>query len=82
MKNTIKDKQNVLNELVPIFIPKRYKEDDVRTVSVNGKYKTIPTGKQFFVERYFAEAIQNSMIADEMAEKYKRTVCKWGALWH
>ncbi|MBE6670596.1 MAG: hypothetical protein E7593_00155 [Ruminococcaceae bacterium] len=76
MKNTIKDKQNVLNELVPIFIPKRYKEDDVRTVSVNGKYKTIPTGKQFFVERYFAEAIQNSMIADEMAEKYKRTVCK------
>ena len=76
MKNTTKDTKSPENKLVPIFIPKRFKEDDVRTVSVNGKYKTIPTGKQFYVERCFAEVIQNAMIADEMAEKYKRTVCK------
>ena len=76
MKNTTKDTQNLNDDLVQIFIPKRYKEDDARTVSVNGKYKTIPTGKQFYVERCFAEVIQNSILADETAEKYKKSVCK------
>ncbi len=57
------------SKLVPIFIPKRFKDDDVRTVSVNGKYKTIPTGKQFFVEPCFAEAVDNALLADELAEK-------------
>lgn len=67
MKNTNKD-------LVSVFIPKRFKGDDVRTVSVNGKYKHIPTGKQFFIERCFAEAVSNAMLADELAEKFKASV--------
>ncbi|MBE6718061.1 MAG: hypothetical protein E7574_02235 [Ruminococcaceae bacterium] len=75
MKNT-KDTQNTQNELVPIFIPKRSKDDEVRTVSINGRYKTIPTGKQFYVERCFAEVIQNSIYADEAAEKYKKSISK------
>jgi len=59
------------NNLVPIFIPKRFKGDDVRTVSVNGKYKQIPTGKQFFIERCFAEVVANSILAENDAEEYK-----------
>ena len=64
-KNAAKTKK----VLIPVFIPKRYKDDDVRTVSVNGKYKTIPTGKQFFVEPCFAEAVHNALLADEIAER-------------
>lgn len=60
---------NNTNNLVSIFIPKRFKDDDVRTVSVNGKYKTIPTGKHFLVEPCFAEAVNNALLADEIAEK-------------
>ena len=67
MKNTNKD-------LVPVFIPRRFKGDDVRTVSVNGKYKHIPTGKHFLIERCFAEAVSNALLADELAEKFKATV--------
>lgn len=64
------------NNLVPIFIPKRFKEDDVRTVSVNGIYKTIPTGKQFFLEPCFAEAVRNALLADENAEKFINSVSR------
>ena len=64
------------NDLVPIFIPKRYKDDDVRTVSVNGRYKNIPTGKHFMVERCFAEVVANALLADERAEKFKNSVMK------
>ena len=67
MKNTNKD-------LVPVLIPRRFKGDDVRTVSVNGKYKHIPTGKNFFIERCFAEAVSNALLADEMAERFKASV--------
>ena len=66
--------KNTNENLVPVFIPKRFKGDDVRTVSVNGKYKHIPTGKQFFIERCFAEAVSNAMLADELAEKFKASV--------
>ncbi len=62
--------------LVPIFIPKRFKGDDLRTVSVNGKYKQIPTGKQFFVERCFAEVVANSILAENCAEEYKARTAK------
>ncbi len=62
--------------LVPIFIPKRFKGDDVRSVSVNGKYKQIPTGKQFFVERCFAEVVANSILAETNAEKFKNQASK------
>ncbi len=62
--------------LVPIFIPKRFKGDDVRTVSVNGKYKNIPTGKHFLIESCFAEVVDNAMLADEMAERFKNSVAK------
>ena len=62
------------NNLVPVFIPKRFKDDDIRTVSVNGRYLQIPTGKQFMVERCFAEAVFRAELADDMAEKYIRTV--------
>ena len=62
--------KNTKADLVPIFIPKRFKGDDVRTVSVNGKYKSIPTGKHFLDERPFAEAIANAALADELAEKF------------
>ncbi len=64
------------NNLVPIFIPKRFKGDDVRTVSVNGKYKQIPTGKQFFVERCFAEVVANSILAENTAEDFKARTAK------
>ena len=59
---------------VPVFIPKRFKGDDVRTVSVNGIYKHIPTGKEFLVEPCFAEAVANAMLADQQAEKYINSV--------
>ena len=68
--------KNKTNQTVQIFIPKRFKGDDVRTVSVNGKYKSIPTGKHFFVERPFAEVISNAMLADELAEKFKNSIVK------
>ncbi len=61
-------------DLVPVFIPCRFKGDDVRTVSVNGKYKHIPTGKHFLIERCFAEAVSNALLADELAEKFKASV--------
>ena len=67
--------KNTKNDMVPIFIPKRFKGDDVRTVSVNGKYKNIPTGKQFFIESCFAEVVNNALLADELAEKFKAEVC-------
>ena len=56
--------------LVPVFIPKRYPGDDVRTVSVNGHYKHIPTGKQFLIEPHFAEAVENALLADKAAEDF------------
>jgi len=65
-----------MNSKIPVFIPKRFKGDDIRTVSVNGKYKQIPTGKHFFVERCFAEAVSNALLADELAEKYKSSLTK------
>lgn len=65
---------NTKTNLVPIFIPKRFKDDEVRTVSVNGKYKTIPTGKTFLVEPCFAEVIHNALLADEMAENYIQSI--------
>lgn len=68
--NTTKEK------LVPIFIPKRFKDDDIRTVSVNGKYKNIPTGKHFMIEPCFAEAVENALLADELAEKFKSSVMR------
>ncbi len=68
--------KNNISSMVPIFIPKRFKGDDVRTVSVNGKYKNIPTGKQFFIERCFAEVVSNALLADELAEKFKNSVVK------
>lgn len=67
---------NTQKRLVPVFIPKRFKGDDVRTVSVNGRYKQIPTGKQFFIEREFAEAVENALLADEYAENFKSSVAK------
>lgn len=70
------NKTNTKNNLVPVFIPKRFKDDDVRTVSVNGKYKTIPTGKHFMVEPCFAEAVNNALLADELAEKYISSVVR------
>lgn len=63
-------------KLVSVFIPKRFKDDDVRTVSVNGRYMTIPTGKPFLIEPCFAEAVNNALLADELAEKYISTVAK------
>ena len=63
-------------KLVPIYIPKRFKEDDVRTVSVNGIYKTIPTGKQFLIEPCFAEAVRNALLADEIAEKNMKSFAR------
>lgn len=68
--------KNTNNDLIPIFIPKRFKEDDIRTVSVNGKFKSIPTGKQFYVEKQFAEAVSNALLADELAEKYKASASR------
>ena len=56
--------------LVSVFIPKRYPGDDVRTVSVNGCYKHIPTGKHFLIEPHFAEAVENALIADRAAEEF------------
>ncbi len=74
-KNTTSAKKSEKkNTLVSVFIPKRFKDDDVRTVSVNGKYKTIPTGKHFLVEPCFAEAVHNALLADELAEKYISSV--------
>lgn len=61
--------------MVPVFIPKRFKGDDVRTVSVNGRYKHIPTGKEFLIEPCFAEAVANAMLADEQAEQFIKSVC-------
>lgn len=63
-------------ELVSVFIPKRFKDDEVRTVSVNGRYLNIPTGKPFLIEPCFAEAVNNALLADEMAEKYIASVVK------
>ncbi len=63
-------KKTKLPELVPVFIPKRFKGDDIRTVSVNGRYKQIPTGKTFLVERCFREAINNALLAEEHAEAF------------
>ena len=65
---------NGTKKLVPIFIPKRFKGDDIRTVSVNGKYKHIPTGKQFMIEPCFAEAVANACLAEDLAEIYKASV--------
>ena len=56
--------------LVPVFIPKRCPDDLVRTVSVNGHYKQIPTGKQFLVEPHFAEVVENALLADAVAERF------------
>lgn len=57
-------------KLVPVFIPARFKGDDVRTVSVNGRFKSIPTGKQFYIEPCFAEAVSNALLADQQAERF------------
>ena len=66
----------IKNSKVKVFIPKRFKGDDVRTVSVNGKYLRIPTGKEFEVERAFAEVIINAGIADEYAETRRAALAR------
>lgn len=70
------NKTNTNETLYPVFIPKRFKGDDIRSVSVNGRYKQIPTGKQFFVEKCFAEVIENAELADQAAEKFKKETAK------
>ena len=61
---------------VKIFLSKRFKGDDVRTVSVNGRYVRIPTGKEFEVEPEFAEVIINAGLADEFAEKRREALAR------
>ena len=73
MKNENTSAKNTSN-LVPVFIPKRFKGDDVRTVSVNGRYKHIPTGKQFLIEPCFAEVVKNASLAEDNAEAYRTAV--------
>lgn len=74
MKTTNKAEKTAA--LVPVFIPARFKGDDVRTVSVNGKYKHIPTGKEFYIEPHFAEAVENAMLADRAAEAFRASAAK------
>lgn len=61
---------------VEILIPKRFKGDDARTVSVNGRYLTIPTGRVFLVDREFAEVVFNASLADESAEKNRASLAR------
>lgn len=61
---------------VEVFIPKRFKGDDARTVSVNGRYLTIPTGRVFSVDREFAEVVFNASLADDDAEKNRAALSK------
>ena len=64
------------SKTVEIFIPCRFKGDDARTVSVNGRYLTIPTGKAFLVSPEFAEVVFNASLADNEAEKHRTALSR------
>ncbi len=55
---------------VRIYIPKKSKADSERFVSVNGRTALIKTGEFVRVPRAFAEVINESIRADEEAERF------------
>lgn len=58
------------SDVVPLFIPRRDKTDTQRYICVNGEAILVQTGKQVYVQRKFAEVIENSMSAEEKALAY------------
>lgn len=75
-KTKTKSKTPNPTKKVEVLIPKRFKGDDARTVSVNGRYLTIPTGRVFSVDREFAEVVFNASLADDDAEKHRAALAK------
>lgn len=55
---------------VTVFVPKRDRNDDALFVGINGKNYLIKKGESVNVPTEVAEVIENSLKAEEIAEKY------------
>ena len=70
MSTDKKASSDVTDDYRDVFIPKRDKTDTERFVAVNGRTILIQTNVKVRVPAEFAEAIENSDIADAAADEY------------
>lgn len=73
-----KEKTNVAEDTVTVFIPKENKHDDALYVAVNGKRLLVKKGENVKLPRCFAEVILSSFDAKKTADSYIDSVCSGG----